>query len=70
MPDAEDIIKSVGQIGLSEVELMSGGAGKLAGIPALPDFGRGGGRGRGAPPAPEEQAGLQAVQAAQAARKK
>lgn len=65
MPDPEDIIKSMARIGLSEAELMSGDAEKLAGIPALPNFGRGGGRGRGAPPTTEEQAEMEAAQAAQ-----
>src|SRR2546430_6355563 len=55
MPNPEDIIKAMAQIGLSEVELMSGDAEKLAGIPAVPSFGRGGGADRGraaaAPPA-------------------
>src|SRR3954467_4551467 len=50
MSNPEDIIKAMAQIGLSEVELMSGDAEKLAGIPALPNFGRGGnGRGGAAP---------------------
>jgi sugar phosphate isomerase/epimerase len=51
MPNPEDIIKAMAQIGLSEVELMSGDAEKLAGIPPLPSFGRGGGARAGAPPA-------------------
>jgi sugar phosphate isomerase/epimerase len=36
------IIKAMKDEGLSEVELMSGDAEKLAGIPAMPNFGRGG----------------------------
>src|SRR6478672_4438040 len=62
MPNPEDIIKAMARIGLSEVELMSGDAEKLAGIPALPAFGGGGGRagaapgGRGTPLTPEQQA--------------
>src|SRR6476646_567808 len=47
MSNPEDIIKAMAQIGLSEVELMSGDAEKLAGLPPLPNFGRGGGRGGG-----------------------
>lgn len=46
--DAHEIIKAMHDIGLSEVELMSGDAEKLAGIPPLPEFGRGGRR-AGAP---------------------
>src|SRR5205809_794808 len=59
MSNPDDIIKAMAQIGLSEAELMSGDAEKLAGIPALPNFGRGGGRGRGTPPMTEEQAQMQ-----------
>ena len=72
MSNPEDIIKAMAQIGLSEVELMSGDAEKLAGIPAVPAFGRGGGGGaraggggRGTPPTPEQQAEMDAAQAAQ-----
>jgi sugar phosphate isomerase/epimerase len=55
MPDPKDIIAAMKNIGLFEVELMSGDAEKLAGIPPLPTFGRGGrgpGRGRAGAPAP------------------
>jgi sugar phosphate isomerase/epimerase len=62
MSNPEDIIKAMAQIGLSEVELMSGDAEKLAGLPAIPNFGRG----RGAPPlTPEQQAQVTAAQATQ-----
>jgi sugar phosphate isomerase/epimerase len=50
MPNPEDIIKAYVDIGLGEMELMSGDAEKLAGAPVL-SFGRGGGRAAGAPPA-------------------
>jgi sugar phosphate isomerase/epimerase len=66
MPNPEDIIKAMAQIGLGEVELMSGDAEKLAGIPPLPNFGRGGG-GRGTPLSPEQQAQMEAARAAQRA---
>src|SRR5439155_10445051 len=47
MSNPEDIIKAMAEIGLSETELMSGDAEKLAGIPAVPSFrGAGGGAGR------------------------
>jgi len=72
MSNPEDIIKAMALIGLSEVELMSGDAEKLAGIPALPSFrgagaggARGGGGGRGTPLTPEQQAETDAAQAAQ-----
>jgi hypothetical protein len=47
--DAHAIIKAMHDIGLSEVELMSGDAEKLAGIPPLPEFNRGARRTGGAP---------------------
>jgi sugar phosphate isomerase/epimerase len=62
MPNPEDIITAMATIGLSEVELMSGDAEKLAGLPAMPNFGRGG---RGATLTPEQQAETAAGQAAQ-----
>ena len=72
MSNPEDIIKAMALIGLSEVELMSGDAEKLAGIPALPSFrgagaggARGGGGGRGTPLTPEQQAETDAAQTAQ-----
>ena len=65
IPNPEEIIKAMAQIGLSEAELMSGDAEKLAGLPAMPNFGRGGGRGRGAPLTAEQQAEVDAAQAAQ-----
>lgn len=51
IPDAETIIKDMVEVGLGEAELMSNHAEALAGMPAMPSFGRGGGgggRGRGA----------------------
>lgn len=72
LPNPEAIITAMTQIGLSEVELMSGDAEKLAGLPAVPNFGRGGGGGggragggRGTPLTPEQQAEVTAAQAAQ-----
>jgi sugar phosphate isomerase/epimerase len=70
MPNPDDIIKAMAQIGLSEVELMSGDAEKLAGLPPLPARGGGGragggGRGTATPLTPEQQAELDAAQAAQ-----
>src|ERR1700683_5252412 len=46
--DPEAIIKAMADIGLGEAELMSNHCEALAGAPAMPSFGRGGGRGRGA----------------------
>ena len=51
IPDAETIIKDMAEVGLGEAELMSNHCESLAGMPAMPSFGRGGGgggRGRGA----------------------
>ena len=59
IPNAEDIIKAYQAIGLGEMELMSNHAEALAGAPAGA-AGRGG-RGRGAPPTPEEQAARDAA---------
>jgi len=65
-PDPEAIIKAYVEIGLGEAELMSNHCEALAGAPAMPTFGRGGGTGRrqgggtGGPPpggAPPAQAG-------------
>jgi len=46
-PDPEAIIKAYVEIGLGEAELMSNHCEALAGAPAMPAFGRGGGAGRG-----------------------
>ena len=62
IPDAEDIIKAMQQIGLSEAELMSNHAEALAGAPAAPPGGRGG-RGRGET-TPEQQAEIRQAQQA------
>ncbi|HEX3876179.1 MAG TPA: sugar phosphate isomerase/epimerase [Bryobacteraceae bacterium] len=45
--DPEAIIKAMVDIGLGEAELMSNHCEALAGMPAMPNFGRGGGAGRG-----------------------
>ncbi len=45
-PDPEAIIKAYVEIGLGEAELMSNHCEALAGAPAMPTFGRGGGTGR------------------------
>src|SRR5690348_1104247 len=50
-PDPEAIIKAYVEIGLGEAELMSNHCEALAGAPAMPAFGRGGG-GAGAGRAP------------------
>ncbi|MCU1234895.1 MAG: Xylose isomerase domain protein barrel [Candidatus Solibacter sp.] len=53
-PDPEAIVKAYIEIGLGEAELMSNHCEALAGAPAMPALGRGGGGGRGpggAPPA-------------------
>src|SRR5260370_17661123 len=67
-PDPEAIIKAYVEIGLGECELMSNHCEALAGAPAMPAFGRGGGgagRGTGgggrAPLTPEQQAERQAA---------
>ena len=66
-PDAEAIIKAYVEIGLGEAELMSNHCEALAGAPAMPMFGRGGGgpgRGPGGGRAqltPEQQAERQAA---------
>jgi len=49
-PDPEAIVKAYQEIGLGECELMSNHCEALAGAPAMPTFGRGGGRGPGGPP--------------------
>src|ERR1700678_4519693 len=41
--DAEEVIKAMVEIGLGEAELMSNHCEALAGAPAMPSFGRGGG---------------------------
>ena len=48
-PDPEAIIKAYVEIGLGEAELMSNHCEALAGAPAMPAFGRGGGPDRGGP---------------------
>jgi sugar phosphate isomerase/epimerase len=66
-PDPEAIIKAYVEIGLGEAELMSNHCEALAGAPAMPTFGRGGGgAGRGpgggrAQLTPEQQAERQAA---------
>jgi sugar phosphate isomerase/epimerase len=51
-PDPQKIIDAYVAIGLGEAELMSNHCEALAGAPAMPNFGRGGGgRGPGGPPA-------------------
>jgi hypothetical protein len=52
IPNVDDIIKAMADIGLGEVELMSNHAEAAAGAPS----GRGGGGGRGAAATPEAQA--------------
>ncbi|MDP9171469.1 MAG: sugar phosphate isomerase/epimerase, partial [Acidobacteriota bacterium] len=49
-PDPEAIIRAYVEIGLGEAELMSNHCEALAGAPALPNFGRGGGGARAAAP--------------------
>ena len=63
--DPKSIIEAFKTIGLFSAELMSNHAEALAGIPALPNFGRGGGGGRGTPLTPEQQAEQKAAQDAQ-----
>lgn len=61
-PDPEAIVKAYIEIGLGEAELMSNHCEALAGAPAMPALGRGGGGGRGpggAPPAGAPPAGAQ-----------
>ena len=45
-PDPEAIIRAYVEVGLGECELMSNHCEALAGAPAMPAFGRGGGGGR------------------------
>src|SRR5580704_3295655 len=57
-PDPEAIIKAYVEIGLGEAELMSNHCEGLAGAPAMPAFGRGGGAAPGqAPGQPGAQRG-------------
>jgi sugar phosphate isomerase/epimerase len=49
-PDPQRIIDAYVTVGLGEAELMSNHCEALAGAPAVPNFGRGGGRGPGGPP--------------------
>jgi len=64
-PDPEAIIRAYVAVGLGECELMSNHCEALAGAPAMPAFGRGGGRrqggapGGGPPPAGGDPAGAQ-----------
>ncbi|HWC95401.1 MAG TPA: sugar phosphate isomerase/epimerase [Candidatus Sulfopaludibacter sp.] len=59
-PDPEAIVKAYAEIGLGECELMSNHCEALAGAPAMPAFGRGGGAPRpAAPPAGAPPAGGQ-----------
>jgi sugar phosphate isomerase/epimerase len=58
-PDPQAIIKAFVEIGLGEAELMSNHCEALAGAPATPVFGRGGGRGQQL--TPEQQAERQAA---------
>src|SRR3954449_4226452 len=62
-PDPEAIVKAYVDIGLGEAELMSNHCEALAGAPAMPAFGRGGGAGRApagaAPGAAQPQPGGQ-----------
>jgi sugar phosphate isomerase/epimerase len=66
-PDPEAIIRAYVEIGLGEAELMSNHCEALAGAPAMPMFGRGGGGagraagGGRAPLTPEQQAEMQAA---------
>jgi sugar phosphate isomerase/epimerase len=66
-PDPEAIIKAYVEIGLGEAELMSNHCEAMAGAPAMPMFGRGGGGagrapgGGRAPLTPEQQAERQAA---------
>src|ERR1039458_9719659 len=66
-PDPEAIIKAYVEIGLGEAELMSNHCEALAGAPAMPMFGRGGGgagrapAGGRAPLTPEQQAERQSA---------
>ncbi len=62
--DPKSIIEGFKTVGLFSAELMSNHAEGLAGIPAVPNFGRGGG-GRGTPLTPEQQAEMKAAQDAQ-----
>src|SRR3954447_26427220 len=55
-PDPMAIIKAYEDIGLGEAELMSNHCEALAGAPAMPAFGRGGGGGGRAQLTPEQQA--------------
>jgi sugar phosphate isomerase/epimerase len=65
--DPEAIIKAMAEIGLGETELMSNHCEALAGAPAMPSFGRGGGgRGRGAAGATGATAGATGAPAAAA----
>jgi sugar phosphate isomerase/epimerase len=60
-PDPEEIIKAYVEVGFGECELMSNHCEALAGAPAMPAFGRGGGGGGRQPLTPEQQAERQAA---------
>jgi sugar phosphate isomerase/epimerase len=60
-PNPEEIIKAYVDVGLGECELMSNHCEALAGAPAMPAFGRGGGGGGRQPLTPEQQAERQAA---------
>jgi len=62
MSNVDDIVKTMAEIGLGEVELMSNHAEAAAGAPSGRAGGAGGrGGGRGAPPSPEAQAAREAL---------
>lgn len=58
-PDPQAIINAFVEIGLGECELMSNHCEALAGAPAMPAFGRGGGGGAGRAPAADQKGGDQ-----------
>ncbi|MDE3196571.1 MAG: sugar phosphate isomerase/epimerase, partial [Acidobacteriota bacterium] len=62
---AKDLIPVMNKLGITEVELMSNHCEELAGAPAGPAFGFGGGRGRGQV-TPEQQAAMQKARDEQA----
>src|SRR4051812_39510342 len=71
-PDAEAIIRAYVDIGFGEAELMSNHCEALAGAPAAPAFGRGGGgagRPAGGPPAAGAPAGGPPAAAPEGARR-
>jgi sugar phosphate isomerase/epimerase len=58
-PDPQAIINAYVEIGLGEAELMSNHCESLAGAPAMPNFGRGGGRAQLTPEQQEERKAAQ-----------